>query len=95
MRNDSLNGVFQDMLSKGKEKKIEFDSSPYSEKRTNIFYENSSFFCSTNNKNMSENYFIVCFKDRVFYPTGYVMKSHHSSLYLRGWDLFGSLNENK
>ena len=95
MRNESLNGIFQDMLSKGKEKKLSFDSSPYSEKRTNILYDNSSYFCTTNNKNMSENYFIVHFKDRVFYPTGYVMKSLQSGGYLRGWDLFGSLDGNK
>lgn len=96
MKNNSMSGVIQDMLNKNLERKIFLDSSPFVSNSTYIFYDNTSYFCSTNNEDMSKNFLIVGFKDRVIYPTGYVIKSYPDSINnLRGWDLLGSLDNSK
>ena len=96
MKSEGIEGVLQNMLKQGKSKKIFFDSSPYVEKQTNILYDNTSFFCTTSNTDLNSNYIIIYFKDRVLYPTGYVIKSTNDNThYLRGWDLLGSLDGSK
>ena len=88
MRNEGLEGILQDMLKKGKESKILVDSRI-------VLYDNSSYFVTTNNKDVSLNSLTVGFNDRVIYPTGYLIKSYPDLIsYLRGWNLFGSLDGN-
>ena len=96
MRNDSCEGIFQDMLKKGEKKKITFESSPNYMDPINVLYDNSSYFTTLNNKEKNFNYLTVGLKDRVLYPTGYLIRSYPDFIsYLRGWDLFGSLDGNK
>ena len=93
VQNESIKGVLQDMLNKNLERKIFLDSSPTVSNRSDIFYDNSAYFCSLNTEDVSQNFLIVGLKDRILYPTGYVIKSYPDTINnLRGWDLFGSLD---
>lgn len=96
MHNETMKGILQDMLSKNMRKNINFESNPdssgYSPEQ--VLYDNRSYFSSKNNLNLSDSFLIVGFKDRVIYPSGYIIRSLETVItYVRGWDLLGSLDK--
>ena len=92
MGSASMSGILQDMLKKNLRRKFFFEPQYSSEY---VLYDNTSYFATANNQDLSLNYFTVCFKDRVVYPAGYVIRSVYDNGYLRGWDLLGSIDGNK